>query len=278
MRKERKRSSDDMEKFTDIIMKKTRQDVLIKLLSQDERYDERKLLDTRPLKIETDVLSSTDGSALVSLGDTQVFAGVKFALGTPFPDRPNEGVMITSSEFVPTASPTFEPGPPSEDSIELSRVVDRGIRSAESFDSKLFYVEEGKVFMMFLDLYILDHQGNLIDAAAIAGISALLNTKIPKVENGVIIHGEYEKKLDIKNIPVSTSFAKIGKYWVLDPLKAEEEASDSVMIITSIDENHVCAMQKKKGSIKKEEFLNLLDSSFKKGNDIRNDIKSQLHL
>lgn len=267
-----------MNEFTDVIMKRSQQGVLTKLFSHGERFDGRGLMDTRPLKIKTDVLSSTDGSALVSLGDTQVLAGVKFAIGSPFPDRQDEGVMITSSEFVPSASPEFEPGPPRENSIELSRVVDRGIRSAESFDSKLLYIEEGKVFMMFLDLYILDYQGNLIDAAGIAGISALLNTKIPKVEDGVIIHGEYEKKLDIKNIPVPTSFAKIGDYWVLDPLKDEEKASDSVMIITTIDPNHVCTLQKKKGSIKKEEFLNLLDSSFKNGNDIRNDIKSQLNL
>ena len=267
-----------MSDFTDRVTKKARREVLSNLLSHGMRYDEREPNEYRSIEIETGVLSSTDGSALVSLGGTQVLAGIKFEIGTPFPDRQDEGVMITNSEFLPSASPLFEPGPPSETSIELARVVDRGIRSAESFDPKALFIEEDKVFMMFLDLYILDHKGNLIDAAGLAGISALLDTKVPKVEDGVIVRGEYAGKLDVKNIPIITSFAKVGDYWVIDPLKEEEEVSDTVMVITTLDSNHVCAMQKKFGSIKKEEFLNLLDSSFKSGDVIRNKVKQDLKL
>ena len=41
---------------------------------------------------------------------------------------------MTNCEMLPMADPSFEPGPPSEDSIELARVVDRGIRESQLID------------------------------------------------------------------------------------------------------------------------------------------------
>ena len=152
------------------------------------RVDRRKPFEYRRLEIEVGVFPHADGSALVRLGDTKVAAGVKFELGQPYPDRPDEGAFMVDAELLPLASPTFEPGPPDENAIELARVVDRGIRESRALDLKKLCLREGELaYLIFVDLRVLDAGGNLIDAAGIAAISALLNAKIPRVEEDKIV-------------------------------------------------------------------------------------------
>ncbi|MHA1838956.1 MAG: exosome complex protein Rrp42, partial [Candidatus Ranarchaeia archaeon] len=138
-------------------------------LSKGRRLDGRGIDDIREIKIETGLISKAEGSAKVTIGDTQVIAGVKYSIGAPWPDTPNEGVVTVTSEFVPMASPLFEPGPPSEESVELARIVDRGIRHSEMVDyEKLCIVPGEKVYILFVDVYIINHEGNLYDASALA--------------------------------------------------------------------------------------------------------------
>jgi len=108
------------------------------------RLDRRGPLDYRQIGIETDVFANADGSAVVDLGGTKVAAGVKYELGAPFPDTPNKGAVMVDAELLPMANPTFEPGPPDENAIELARVVDRGIRESDAIDLEKLAVEPGK--------------------------------------------------------------------------------------------------------------------------------------
>jgi exosome complex RNA-binding protein Rrp42 (RNase PH superfamily) len=88
--------------------------------------------------------------------------------------------MTTAAELIPMASPDFEAGPPRENAIELARVVDRGIRESEVIEmDKLCILSGKKVWIIFIDIHILDYDGNLFDAASIASLAALLSTKIP---------------------------------------------------------------------------------------------------
>lgn len=256
------------EEFKDIINREIRRSVLLNSLKRGKRFDERGFDEFRKPEVQANVITTAEGSAIARIGKTQVLAGVKIGMATPFPDRPDEGVFVTSAELLPLASPSFEPGPPSEEAIELARVVDRGIRSAEVIDTKKLFVEEGKVLSVYLDLYILDHRGNLTDTAALAAISALKNTRMPKIENSKLVFGNYSGKLEINGSPVCTSFIKVGDYWLLDPLLEEEFASETNLTIATTDK-HVCAVQKGKGYMNKKEFLDNIDVAFKRGNELR---------
>ena len=76
---------------------------MINLIAKGERMDDRKLDEYRKIIIEKDVVYKADGSAKVCIGDTQVLAGVKMSVGAPFPDKPNEGVLIVNAEFSPVS-------------------------------------------------------------------------------------------------------------------------------------------------------------------------------
>ncbi len=250
------------------VMAYMRKDIITNLLDKEERLDGRKFDEYRPVEVHKTVITTAEGSGLARIGETMVLVASKFDVVAPFPDRPTEGVFIMNSELLPLASPTFETGPPREDSIELARTVDRAIRSSEAVDVDSFFVEEGKVLGLFMDIYVLNYAGNYTDAATLAAAAALIDTKRPKVENGAIVRGEYAGPLNPKAIPVSTTFMKIGKEWILDPLREEEAVADTRITIATT-ENHVCAMQKGQGSMTKDELLNNIDIAFKKGSELR---------
>jgi exosome complex component RRP42 len=239
------------------------------LMKKNKRPDDRGFFDYRPCIVERGIFNSAEGSARVKLGKTQVVAGVKVDIGTPFKDRPEEGVLSTTAELLPLASPTFEPGPPGEGAIELARIVDRGIRSSNTIDLTTLFIEKGKVWTVFVDIYMLDHDGNLIDASALAAMAALLDAKLPKLEGDQLIRTERTEKLKVGEKVVTCTFSKIDSHIVLDPGLDEEKAMSARLTIATTPE-HVCAMQKGgRGAFTKDEVINLVDTSFEKGKELR---------
>lgn len=217
------------------------------LLEKGTRLDGRGFLDTREIKIEQGVIEKAEGSARVLLGKTEVVVGVKVETGEPFPDTPKDGVMTVNAELVPLASPNFEPGPPDENSIELARVVDRGIRESHAVDTEKLCIEEGKkVFVVFVDVYVLNHDGNLIDASALAAMAALMNTKMPNYE---IKDGELKIKqgytpLPMKSHPVTVTIGKVAGKLLVDPWLEEEAVVDARITFATNEEGNICAIQK----------------------------------
>jgi exosome complex component RRP42 len=247
---------------------------ITEILANGKRTDGRGLTDYREIQIEPGVIERAEGSARVRLGKTEIIVGVKIGTGTPFPDMPDTGVLTVNAELVPLASPDFEPGPPGEKAVELARVVDRGIRESEAIDLKKLCVESGKlVFVVFVDVYVLNHDGNLIDASTIAALAALLNTKMFKytVEECAIVKKPGYNPLPIVNYPVSVTFAKIGNKLILDTGLDEEQVMDARFTITMNQDGNICAMQKGGGSgyFTKEEILDAVKIASKKTAELR---------
>jgi len=251
------------------ILDEVKKEYVKDLMSKGKRPSGRALDELRNAVIERNVIPNAEGSARVHLGNTKVLVGVKLGIGTPFPDRPDEGVLSTTAELLPLASPVFEMGPPDANSIELARVVDRGIRSSNLLDLKSLFLETGKAWNVFVDIYVLDHDGNLIDASALAAMAALQCTRMPKYEDGKILYGQYAGKLATATTCVTATFAKIGGTIVADPDLDEEKAMDARLTVATTPE-HICAMQKGgAGGFTRDEVLNIIDMSFKKAEELR---------
>jgi len=222
------------------------------LLEQKKRTDGRKLTEFREITIETGYVEKAEGSAVVSIGKTKIIAGIKAILGSPFPDTPDSGVITTSAELSPLASPYFESGPPSEDAIELARVTDRAIRESHAIDlSKLCVIPGKLVWILFIDMYILNDDGNLFDAATLASMAALATSKIPKVKitNEEPLETEILEELEplkIDHYTVSATSYKIGDYNVFDPNHREDQISDARITFGFDEEDRIVSMQKGK--------------------------------
>ncbi len=243
-------------------------------VKKGKRIDGRKNMESRDINITKGIIGTAEGSAKVELGDTKVIAGVKLGTGEPYSNEPDQGVLITNSELYPIASPSFETGPPREDTVELARVVDRGIRESEMVDLGELCIEpKEKVWMVFLDIFPLDQDGNLIDASAIAAVAALENAKIPEYEDGEINRDKMEKDLPITDTPVAKTFSKIDGGIVLDPELREEKAQDSRITVYINDKGNVCATQKGgNGSFKRDEINKVIKESIPKASETREKI------
>ncbi len=248
-----------------------RNEYILKLLEKDERLDGRSLAEFRPIKVEQGIIQRAEGSARVIFGKTELIAGIKLELGVPFPDMPNQGTLKTGAEFTPLAHSDFEAGPPREEATELARVVDRGIRESECIDLEKLIIKEGeKCLEVFVDIHIINHDGNLIDASSLAAVAALLNTKIPKLEDGKIIRTEFSGKLPVKYKPVTVTVGKIIGKLLLDPTKEEEDMLESKLSVASIDDGKICAMQKMgSGSLDEKDVDDMINIAVKKSKELR---------
>ncbi len=250
---------------------------IYELAESGKRIDGRGLVDLRRIEINTNILDKAEGSASVKLGDTYVIVGIKFEVSEPFPDIPNEGVLSVNAEFLPLASPSFEAGPPDENAIELARIVDRALRGGKAINTqKLCLIPGKKVWTVWVDIFIFDHCGNLIDASALASLCALITAKVPKTEiigNEVKILDEYEP-LPINSLPIIITLAKIGDKLLVDPSLEEEEVMDCRISIAFVEgednQEYVCAIQKGgKGTFTYEEILRAIDIAKVKSQEVR---------
>ncbi|NAZ13818.1 MAG: exosome complex protein Rrp42 [Desulfurococcales archaeon] len=257
------------------IIPKIRKNAILTFLSRGTRVDERSFDSPREINIKTDLIPNANGSSYVELGKTKVLAGIKVEPGTPFPDTPQEGNLIVSVEFLPHASPVFEPGPPDERAVELARIIDRSLRDVRAIDlSKMVITPGRKVWNIFIDIYVVDYDGNMIDASSIATMLALLTAKIPKVsttETGeIIISEEKSENIPVKKKVVTATIAKItdentgNKYYIADPSLEEEMIADTLVTIAFSEDGLITGMQKSGlSSIHSDDIPKILNMSRK---------------
>lgn len=226
---------------------KLEQKTVADLIAKGKRVDDRGHDSYRQITIQTGLIEKANGSAQVFLGKTKVLVGIKVETGEPFPDTPEEGVLTVNAELVPLASPSFEPGPPDENAIELARVIDRGIRESKAIDLKSLCIQKGKkVQVVYVDVYVLDHDGNLIDAGAMAALAALANAKVRKFEmkgEDLVMKPDL-RPLPLVNYPVSTTFGKVDRQIIVDPSLEEEQVMTARLTVTIEKSGNICAMQK----------------------------------
>jgi len=234
-------------------------------LKEGKRFDGRKPSEFRNISIETDVSKKAEGSARIKIGNTEVVVGIKLDVSEPYSDSPNKGKLMVTSELLPLSSPRFESGPPRFPAIELGRLIDRAIRESKFIDFEKLCIKKGeKVWSVFIDIYSINDDGNLLDAAGIGALVALKTAKLPKYDekNEKVLYGEYtNKKIPLsKDIPVIVTVHKIGKNIIVDPTREEEDISEVRITVGGTIEGTIFSMQK--GNPKKiniDDFYKALD-------------------
>ncbi|XP_053920951.1 exosome complex component RRP45 isoform X2 [Cuculus canorus] len=154
------------------------------------------------------------------------------------------------------AAPGFEPGRQSELLVKLNRLIERCLRNSKCIDTESLCVVAGeKVWQIRLDLHLLNHDGNIIDAASIAGIVALCHFRRPDVSvqgEEVTVYTPEERDpvpLSIHHMPICVSFAFFhqGTYLLVDPSEREECVMDGVLVIAMNKHREICTIQSSGG-------------------------------
>jgi len=249
------------------VMAELHKDYIHGLILQGRRIDGRALDEYRDISIETGYVKKAEGSARVMLGDTQLVVGVKIQPGQPFPDTPDKGVIITNTELIPIASPSFEAGPPGEDAVELARVTDRGIRESGAIDLEKLCIKEGEqVWLVFIDVHVLDDGGNIMDASELGAMAALTDARIPNERYGL----GADEPLPLRDIPVAITLAEIGGELVVDPVHEEEEVAGCRLTIIVKSDGSIAGMQKSgAGTLTRDQLMRAVEIAIRKADEIR---------
>ncbi|KAL0437198.1 UNVERIFIED_CONTAM: Exosome complex component RRP45B [Sesamum radiatum] len=215
-------------------------------LLSDLRIDGRGPFDYRNVTIQ---FGSEDGSSEVQLGQTRVMGFATSQLVQPYRDRPNEGTLAIFTEFSPMADPSFEAGRPGEFAVELGRIIDRGLR-------------------------------NLVDAANIAALAALLTCRRPECTLGAKMVRE-PLPLIVHHLPIAVTFGFIGteSTVVIDPSHFEEAVMGGKLTATLNTNGDVCAIQKAGGQgVIQSVIMQCLRIASVKAADITDKIKKAVEL
>ncbi|XP_061396625.1 exosome complex component RRP45 [Musca vetustissima] len=221
---------------------------IIQAIKQNQRLDGRKNDEFRSIKIN---YGAEWGSVLVALGETKVLAQVSSELGEPKATRPNEGIFHINVELGPMAAPHFEAGRNCELTVQLNRTLERTFKDSKCLDlESLCITAEERVWILRVDLNVLNHEGNLIDCCSIATLCALMHFRRPEVsivEDDVIIHTAAEKEpqpMVMHHYPVCVSYCTFdeGSIAVADPTVIEERTSESQMIFGINSFRELCCL------------------------------------
>ncbi len=242
-------------------------------LRKGVRRDGRALTQFRDIEIEYGVSSTSHGSARVKAGNAEIIAGVKIDVGAPYPDTPDEGSLMVSTEMLPLSHRKFEGGPPGIDSIEAARVVDRTIRESKAMDLKGLCIEQGeKIWFVAVDLMPVSYDGNMIDLGVIAAMAALQDARLPKLdEDGRPLLEELsDEKLPLNELPIAVTVFKYADQYLIDPSEVEERAYDARLTIGSLANGHLCSLQKGgEGPLTVEDIEHMFDLGVSTAQDLR---------
>jgi len=262
--------------MSDFVISNLQQEKIKDYLASGKRIDGRKLDEYRKIEVETGISKNAEASVRVKIGKTEVIAGVKMEIVKPYPDSQDEGTFMTTAELHPMASNQYDLGKPGIKSVELARVIDRGIRESGLINFKKLCIEEGeKVWQIFLDIVAINDDGNIMDVAGLAALIAIGNAKMPvyNEKDGKIEHELSKNSLPLNKDALSfnITFHKIGDSILMD-VNEEEEAISEFRLSIAVGDNkgtpRITAMQKGEvGTISNgdmENILKLVEDKFKK--------------
>lgn len=246
---------------------------IMKALQADCRYDGRTRTQFRDIHIEYGVSNTADGSAKITVGKTEIICAASLTIGSPFPDRPDEGALMVSAELLPIAHGSIEGGPPGVDAIEISRVIDRGIRESGAIDVKGLCIKDGeKVWVVNVDVIPLNHDGNIIDIGAMGAIAAIKDAVFPGLtqDHKADYKNPSDKKIEMKLIPLSVTVCRIGNELFVDPTFAEEENVEARLTVTVLDNGNICSLQKgQEGGFSADQLKRAFDLAIATAKDLQ---------
>ncbi|XP_007944637.1 exosome complex component RRP45 [Orycteropus afer afer] len=226
---------------------------LLRAIEEKKRLDGRQTYDYRTIKIS---FGTDYGCCIVELGKTRVLGQVSCELVSPKLNRATEGILFFNLELSQMAAPAFEPGRQSDLLVKLNRLLERCLRNSKCIDTESLCVVAGeKVWQIRVDLHLLNHDGNIIDAASIAAIVALCHFRRPDVSvqgDEVTLYTPEERDpvpLSIHHMPICVSFAffQQGTYLLVDPNEREERVMDGLLVIAMNKHREICTIQSSGG-------------------------------
>lgn len=235
-------------------------------LLESIRPDGRPLRKARDTTVALGAVTSANGSALAKIGCTTMLAAIKLEVMTPAVESPDEGCIAIDFHMPPICSPIVRPGRPAEVAPVVAKQLSDTILSSGMVGLKELSLVSGKAaWMAYLDIYCLDADGSLFDAALLSAVAALSHLQIPIVslnEEGRVVlcsedsEGEKfakvpvnkeKRKLTLNTIPFSLTCVLHKNYILADPTAEEESIMDTLLTVVLDSSSQLVSLYKPGG-------------------------------
>lgn len=276
--------------MADIDLSEAEKTYIIQGIQDDFRTDGRSCLDYRLIELETDIVSSCNGSSHVRLANTDILVGVKAELDEPDPIKPNEGKIKIFVDCSANADPEFEGRGGEDIAADISMILSQAYSGPRCLDLKSLCIIPGKqVWILYIDVVILECGGSLLDAASIAVKAALFNTKIPSLIINYETEGKAEidvsddpfdvKSLDTSNLPCLVTLCRVGHQFIVDATQEEEECCVAKLVMAVTESGTLTSVRKcGSGSLHPESILDILETGKEIGLMLNEKLKQKLGL
>ncbi|RLM69580.1 exosome complex component RRP43 [Panicum miliaceum] len=235
-------------------------------LGESVRPDARRLSEARPTTVALGAVSSAHGSALVRLGDTAMLASVKLEVMSPPAESSDDGSIAVEFHMPPICSPLVRPGRPADVAPVISKALEDVLMSSGMLNLKDLCLISGKAsWLAYLDIYCLNADGSLFDAALISAVAAFTHLEIPLVSVGddgrVFTVGGNEgktkfelvnrekRKLTLGDIPFSLTCALHKDSILADPTSEEESIIETYVTVVVDSSDRIVSIQKLGGTV-----------------------------
>ncbi|XP_039045488.1 exosome complex component RRP43-like [Hibiscus syriacus] len=236
-----------------------------KHLLESIRPDARPLGRARDTTIALGAVASANGSALAKIGSTTMLAAIKMEVRTPSMETPDEGCIAIDFHMPPICSPIFRPCRPSEAAPVVAKQLSDTILSSGMINLKELSLVSGKAaWMTYLDIYCLDADGALFDAALLAAVAAFSHLEIPVVslnDDGKIVLSEEQglsdrepvnkekRKVNLGGIPFSLTCILHKNYILADPTAEEESIMETSVTMVLDSSSQLVSLYKPGGAV-----------------------------
>mmetsp|Transcript_10791 Transcript_10791/g.27787 ORF Transcript_10791/g.27787 Transcript_10791/m.27787 type:complete len:355 (+) Transcript_10791:333-1397(+) len=260
----------------EVALSRNEREFLLASLAAGARLDGRSPYDFRAVDLN---FGQERGHLELSLGPTKVLAQTSCEVVEPSPSRPAEGVIRYNVELSPMAAASFEAGRPSAAGVEVQRIVERTLKESRAVETESLCIVAGeKVWAVRVDITVLNHGGNLVDAVALAALGSLLHFRKPHVDvigSEVTIHtleSHVPDPLSVHHRPLCVSFVFTGDEAgsaVVDPERKEEAVAVGTLSLALNVHREVCAIHKLGGvALSPDQLLECMEIAHVKAGEL----------
>uniref|UniRef100_A0A5S6R4L1 Ribosomal RNA-processing protein 42 n=1 Tax=Trichuris muris TaxID=70415 RepID=A0A5S6R4L1_TRIMR len=218
--------------------------------------DGRPLDKFRLVSFNRDVISTSDASVSLKMGDTMLLCAVNAELSEPLTDLPDYGAVYVGIE--PISPQLLSNG----DGIEEAKIVLQDfVASSLVIDLESLCISKGLLcWVIYIDVTILSNDSGLIDACLTAIMATLERLTLPVVQakdcdeplslKNVQIGAEADRRPLQLNLPfpVASTFLFYNEEIICDPTLEEVNLFKSKMTILIGSNNILCGLYKFGGS------------------------------
>ncbi|EEB08912.1 exosome subunit Rrp43 [Schizosaccharomyces japonicus yFS275] len=225
-------------------------------LDNQVRPDGRTVSEFRPRVVNTQCISTADGSCIVRAGESVFVCGIKAEIAEPELEAPSRGWIVPNVEMGPLCNGKFKPGPPRELAQVVSEQMNQVLEQTCLVPLESLCIREKKAaWCLYADIVCLNYDGNAFDCAWKALMHALETTRLPAVvwdedeERVVCVHDERAKHpLALSSHIESFSWTVFGNCVLADPTDDEESLCVERLTIMLDNAGRICKLVKMGGT------------------------------